>query len=223
MKSAFEYERNLRQVVGGGTVEALGSRKTDIYFSADIETDGPIPGPYSILSIALVYAGSFDGVTFHRPANYDLTFYRELKPISQKFDPEALRVNGLNRDALVFTGERPDHVMTEAFRWVNEIASSGRAVLAAYPLSFDWAWLYWYFTQFSVEGSPFDHSRCYDMKTAYAVKACIPISQAGRSNLLPSLRPMRQHTHHALDDAIEQAEIFANIFEWDGASGQIAR
>jgi predicted nucleotidyltransferase len=28
------------------------------------------------------------------------------------------------------------------------------------------------------------------------------------------LRSRHAHTHHALDDAIEQAEIFANIFEW---------
>ena len=24
----------------------------------------------------------------------------------------------------------------------------------------------------------------------------------------------RRHTHHALDDAIEQAELFANVFTW---------
>src|SRR5262245_56668885 len=33
----------------------------DVYFSADVETDGPIPGPYSMLSFALVQAGRFDG------------------------------------------------------------------------------------------------------------------------------------------------------------------
>jgi hypothetical protein len=29
---------------------------TDIYFSADIEADGPIPGPYSMLSFGLAVA-----------------------------------------------------------------------------------------------------------------------------------------------------------------------
>ena len=33
------------------------------------------------------------------------------------------------------------------------------------------------------------------------------------------LEVARVHTHHALDDAIEQAEIFANVFTWDGHSG----
>ena len=45
--------------------------KVDAYFSADVETDGPIPGPFSILSFAIVYAGSFDGSEFLRPERYD--------------------------------------------------------------------------------------------------------------------------------------------------------
>ena len=55
------------------TVEPTTSRsvkvggRVDTYFSADIETDGPIPGPYSMLSFAIVYAGTFDGNIFTRP------------------------------------------------------------------------------------------------------------------------------------------------------------
>jgi len=55
-----------------------------------------------------------------------------------------------------------------------------------------------------------------EVASALAVKAGIPISEAGRSRLDSSLSSKRQHTHHAVDDAIEQAEIFANIFEWAG-------
>jgi hypothetical protein len=84
------------------------------------------------------------------------------------------------------------------------------------PLSFDWTWLYWYFVRFSRDGSPFEHSRCFDIKTAFAVKSHRPIAEAGRSQLLASLTSKRAHTHHALDDAKEQADIFANLFEWEG-------
>jgi hypothetical protein len=31
------------------------------------------------------------------------------------------------------------------------------------------------------------------------------------------LRPQTRHSHYALDDATEPAEIFANLFEWGGA------
>lgn len=191
----------------------------DAYFSADVETDGPIPGPFSILSFALVYAGSFDGRYFERPVDFEQRFYKELKPISENFEPEALRINGLDRARLSVEGESPEKAMTEACRWVKNVSRTAQPVLVAYPLSFDWSWLYWYFIRFSADGSPFAYSRCFDVKTALAVKARIPISEAGRSRIDPSLQSRHAHTHHAIDDAVEQAEIFAKVFEWEGARG----
>lgn len=196
------------------------SHKSDAYFSADVETDGPIPGPYSILSFALVYAGSFDGRHFQRPDSYEEKLYKELRPISDQFEPEALRVNGLDRARLCLEGQLPENAMTEAARWVRTVAGNAQPVLVAYPLSFDWSWLYWYFVRFSREGSPFAYSRCFDIKTAVAVKAGIPISEAGRSQIDPLLRSRHAHTHHAIDDAIAQAQIFANVFEWEGVHGR---
>jgi hypothetical protein len=198
--------------------QVVQSQQEDVYFSADVETDGPIPGPYSLLSFAIVRAGSFDGRQFKRPDNYDKVFYRELRPISESFQKEALEVNGLDRDRLRVEGMSPERAMTEAFEWINANSGGAKPVLVAYPLSFDWTWLYWYFVQFCKLGSPFDYSRCFDIKTAVAVKAGIPISQAGRSRLDSSLSSKHLHTHHAIDDAIEQAEIFANIFEWAGVN-----
>jgi hypothetical protein len=195
-------------------------RAVDVYFSADVETDGPIPGPYSLLSFALVYAGTFDGQRFTRPSTYSQTLYKELKPISDDYQAEALSINGLDRARLCIEGEEPRAAMTEAALWIKNIAGNAKPVLVAYPLSFDWTWLYWYLIRFSSEGSPFNHSRCFDIKTAFAIKASVPIAQAGRSKLLASLSPRRRHTHNALEDAIEQAEIFANIFQWKGDSGQ---
>ena len=72
----------------------------DVYFSADVETDGPIPGRFSMLSFGMVGAGTFDGIRFERPQNYEATFYRELRPISDEFQDEALQINGLDRDRL---------------------------------------------------------------------------------------------------------------------------
>ena len=192
----------------------------DAYFSADVETDGPIPGPYSMLSFALVYAGTFDGRHFQRPRDYRCSFYRELRPISNNFQPEALQVNGLDREKLCHHGISPEVAMSEACDWVRRVASPGQPVLVAYPLSFDWSWLYWYFVRFSQEGSPFHHSRCFDIKTAFAIKASIPISEAGRPKIFDFLRTAGEHTHNALNDAVEQAEIFANLLEWKGANGR---
>jgi len=194
---------------------------TDVYFSADVETDGPIPGPFSMLSFALVYAGTFDGDTFQRPDSLNsVGFYRELRPISNNFQADALRVNGLDRDRLTLEGQAPDVAMNEAADWIKSLTSGGRPILVAYPLSFDWSWLYWYFISFAKNGSPFSHSQCFDLKTAFAIKARRPIAQSGRSALFSSLRSGREHSHHALDDAFEQADIFANLFEWGGSNGR---
>lgn len=197
----------------GTPTDALAT--TDAYFSADVETDGPIPGPFSMLSFALVYAGSFDGLTFERDRNLDRSFYVELRPIGEQFQAEALAVNRLDRDYLIEHGTEPSQAMTAATDWVRTIAAGRRPILVAYPLSFDWVWLYWYFTAFSTKPSPFNHSGCYDLKTAYAVKGKVPIARAGRDQLLLSLRSCRTHTHRALDDAVEQAELFGKFFDWN--------
>ena len=168
-----------------------------------------------MLSFALVLAGRFDGRAFTRPTHAD-HLYKELKPISDDFEDEALAINRLDRARLLVEGATPAEAMSEAARWVRQVAGTGTPVLVAYPLAFDWAWLYWYFVRFADTGSPFNHSRCYDLKTAFAVKGHRLVSRAGRDELPPELRSAAVHTHHALEDAREQAEIFARIFEWGG-------
>jgi hypothetical protein len=127
-------------------------------------------------------------------------------------------VSGLDRDRLLSEGADPEVAMTEAARWVVGVAGERSPVLIAFPLSFDWSWLWWYFTAFGQDGSPFGFSSCYDIKTAYAVRAGRPIVLSGKSKIPDHLRGSRPHRHHALADAVEQADIFANLMEWDGVS-----
>jgi DNA polymerase III epsilon subunit-like protein len=192
------------------------TKKVDVYFSADVEADGPIPGPYSMLSFAFVVAGTFDGCTFRRALVDSPSFYAELRPISEDFEPEAMAVNGLDRTRLLREGRDPASVMLEATSWIKENANGGTPILVAYPLSFDWTWLYWYFVRFANKRSPFGHSRCFDLKTALAVKGRRTVSMSGHNQVPAELLGTTKHTHNALDDAREQAEIFANLFEWEG-------
>lgn len=187
----------------------------DIYISADIEADGPIPGPYSMLSFGLAVAARFDGNVFEPVEPTQRTFYRELQPISEQFVPEAVAVSGLDREKLKQSGTRPEQAMEEARRWVQEEALGHRPILVGFPLVFDWLFLYWYLERFT-EGSPFDFSSGLDMKTMYQQKARVVVSLAGKEDLPSRLRAKRPHTHNALQDAIEQAEIFVKLFEWKG-------
>ena len=64
---------------------------------------------------------------------------------------------------------------------------------------------------------PLTFSSSIDMKTMFAVKGRRLLSQSGKDDLPGPLRSLRPHTHNALDDAREQAEIFARLFTWSGA------
>jgi hypothetical protein len=68
----------------------------------DIETSGPIPGDYDLLSIGMCLVD--------KPT---VNFYCELKPISNKYDPEALSVTGFNLDILSSTGLLANVAMAE--------------------------------------------------------------------------------------------------------------
>lgn len=167
-----------------------------------------------MLSFGFAVAGRFDGLTFTALDAEAATFYRELKPVSDDFDPAALQVTGLDRDRLISAGAPPELAMREAAAWVDAQAEDHRPVLVGYPVVFDWMFLHWYFVRFFGQ-SPFGFSGALDMKTMYQQKARVSLDEAGRNDR--DLCGGRSHTHNALDDAVEQAEIFARLFEWPGA------
>lgn len=189
--------------------------KTDVYISADVETDGPIPGRYSMLSFGLAVAATFDGQTFASRDPAAATFYRELRPIADDWLPEAVAAAKLDREALVREAAEPSVAMTDAAAWVASVAGDARPVLVAYPVVFDWMFLHWYFVAFAGE-SPFGFSGGLDIKTIYQQKARVTVDQAGRSDLPSELHASRPHTHNARDDAVEQGEIFNKLFNWKG-------
>src|SRR6202044_2582677 len=102
--------------------------------------------------------------------------------------------------------------MNAGAAWVTGGAGDAGPVVVAYPLGFDWMWLYWYFMRFADAGSPFSFSQHLDMKTIYATKARTTVSRSTKRRMPVSLRPSRPHTHNELNDAIEQAELFQKLF-----------
>lgn len=196
--------------------------RPDLYISADIETDGPIPGEFSMLSFGLCVAGLFDGERFLRATGEEReSIYVELKPISSRFETEAMEVNGLDRNRLVTHGADPRQAMRAADKWVRALAPGTRPVLVAYPVAFDWAFLYWYFVKFNGV-SPFGFSSCLDIRTLYQARALTPFDRSSQRSMPSWLLPSNEHTHNARDDALEQAELFSNIFEWalEGSSSE---
>jgi hypothetical protein len=190
--------------------------RSDVYISADVETDGPVPGRHSMLSFGLAVAARYDGQSLEPADPESQTFYRELRPAFDESDPQALAISGLDRSRLLAEGSDPAEAMRAAAAWVIDVARQAHPVMVAFPLAFDWLWLQWHFLRFCPEGSPFSFSSCLDMKTLFWARQGTPIEGAGKDDLPPELRPARRHTHHALDDAIEQAEIFVRLWPRSG-------
>jgi 3' exoribonuclease, RNase T-like len=192
--------------------------RSDVYISADIESDGPVPGRYSMLSLGMCIAGEQDAAGTFRPIQPESArFYRELRPISDEYEQgalDAIRDSGIDRDRLKVEGADPVVAMTEAARWVNDLADGRRPVFVGWPMGYDWMFLQWYFHTFSEVGSPFAFGSALDMKTMVYAATHQVLDLLGKEKLPAELVPDRPHTHHALDDAVEQAELFQNLRRW---------
>ena len=115
------------------------------YVMVDVEADGPIPGDYSMIC--------FGAVVVREGLNQ--VFYSRLKPISEKWIPEALAVSGFSReDTLGF--DDPKNVMENFARWIEE-NTKGRAFFVSDNNGFDWQFINWYFWRFTGR-NPFGHS-----------------------------------------------------------------
>lgn len=185
----------------------------EVYFSVDVEADGPIPGPYSMSSFGMVASAyrTRSGLIVDLDLDADENcLYSELKPISNIFDPEAAAVAGLDRDELILHGKAPEHAMLEAVEFVNFRARSFgqnvRPIFAGYPLAYDWMFMYWYFLNFA-NISPFGHSGAIDMKSYFGAIDNVAIRRIGKRAMPPELKTKRRHTHNALDDARGQGDL----------------
>ena len=201
------------------------SRSTrEAHVSVDVEADGPIPGPFSMVSLGASTAAVRDEAGAIEPLDPDAeTFYRELRPISERWNPDALEISGLSREHLVANGADPAEAMRDFCSWIDEIARANRArpVFAAYPLAFDWQFTYHYLIAYAGR-SPFGHSAHFDMKTAYAVLAGTGVRDAVKRRMPRGLLGSRRHTHKALDDAKGQADLLVSLLTWRAALGELA-
>ncbi len=170
----------------------------EVFISVDIEASGPIPGEYSLLSIGACMVG-----------NTNRTFYVELKPLNNNFAEKAIEVAGLSMDKLKITGEEPRLAMERFEQWIKQAAADNRPVFVAFNATFDWSFTHWYFIKF-LGRDPFGISGL-DIKAYFMGKHHTSWGETIKKNIRSKYPPLTAHTHNALDDAIEQAEIFSKM------------
>ncbi|MFZ5619323.1 MAG: exonuclease domain-containing protein [Pseudomonadota bacterium] len=175
------------------------SGKREVFVSVDVETAGPIPGEFSLLSIGACEV--FD------PTN---TFACELKPINRNADPKALEVAGLSLDELAKTGLDPSEAMRRFKDWLTTVAGvDGSIVFVGFNAPFDWSFVNYYFHRFS-DGNPFGFT-ALDVKALYMGAVGCDWADTRSSKIAERLKPSLKGDHHALHDAQYQAEIFRLI------------
>ncbi len=175
----------------------------ETYLSTDVETDGPIPGPHSMLSFA--------SVAFDQTGSELGSFTRNLEPLAGAAPhPDTMAWWAENQAAWQACRTNlvpPERAMLEYVAWVKSVGA--KPVFVAYPAGFDFLFMYWYLLRFAAE-SPFSHS-ALDLKTYAMALLRKPYRECTKRNMPKHWLPASPHTHVALDDAREQGLLFVNM------------
>jgi DNA polymerase III epsilon subunit-like protein len=168
-------------------------KKMTRYIMVDVETDGPIPGDYSMIAIGAVVVE--DGLS--------RTFKAYLRPISNNYQEEALAVGGFTRIECLKDEKFMDpHEAMGAFGiWINSLGIKS-PIFIADNNGFDWMFVCWYFHHFMGK-NPFGFSS-QNLNSLY---------KGLTKDAFASFKHLRKtkHTHDPVDDAMGNAEALLHM------------
>ncbi len=180
------------------------TREPEIYVSTDIEADGPIPGPYSMLSFASAAYAADKTLLGTYSANLETLPGATTHPKTMEWWRQFPQAWEQCREGT----RAPEAVMPEYLAWLGKLP--GRPVFVGWPATWDFMWIYWYLVRFTGE-RPFRENaldvRSYAMgmrKSEFRLTTRTYLPKRWFDDALP-------HTHVALDDALEQGALFCNM------------
>ena len=180
------------------------SNVPDTWISIDVEASGPTPSTGSLISIGACLA-----------EHPETTFYVELQPDpAVPWSDAAESVHGLSRAHLAAHGLPPERAMVSFGAWIaglEEVRAGARPLFVGFNATFDWMFVADAFWRYA-GANPFGISGL-DIK-AFALGR--HWQSGSRQWGETAKRPLRKrypapenlrHTHNALDDAREQADL----------------
>lgn len=181
------------------THQPLGPSPTECWISVDVETAGPHPSGYSLLSIG--------ACCYDDPA---IGFYVELSPVGDHSDASALAISGLDPDELTRTGTEPAAAMRAFADWLVEVVPEGsRPLFVGFNAGFDWMFVCDYFHRY-LGHNPFGHASI-DIKSLAMGALGVSWRETSLKVLSARLLDGRLLDHDALHDARDQAALLRAV------------
>lgn len=186
------------------------------YISIDIETDGPLIGTNSMLSLG---AAAFSWEMKEPKKSYS-SFEVNLHPLMNGVqDPKTMSEfweKNPKAWKLATTNQLdPDEAIYKFMNWYDSL--TGKKIIAAYPSCFDFAWLRNYVILFTGKDSLGHES--LDIKSLASGILKKPFNEVKTSKMPDSWRDKRSRVaHKAIDDAIAQGVLLMNMLEELGLS-----
>jgi DNA polymerase III epsilon subunit-like protein len=169
------------------------------FVSVDVETAGPNPGDYALLSIGACLV-----------AVPETSFYVELQPDRSAQTPEAAAVHGLSMEALAAHARPPAEAMADFAAWLEQaVPPPEKPIFVAFNAPFDWMFVNEYFHRY-LGHNPFGHS-ALDIKSYYMGRYQVRWRESGFRYVAENIPDEKPLSHHALEDARDQARIFCRI------------
>lgn len=177
-----------------------GAAADELLVSVDVETSGPSPSTGSLLAIGACLIDD--------PA---AAVYIELQPLAGlPWSEDAARIHRLDRARLEREGLPAAAAMERLAGWLGQVANGRRPVFVAFNAPFDWMFVDDYFQRF-VGHNPFGIA-ALDMKAYYMGRARVERwAETTHDHVKRYLGVAVAHTHDALADAREQAQLMRRL------------
>ena len=186
---------------------------TTIYVVCDIEADGPIPGPNSMISLGAVAVDKFG-------TNYG-EFEINLLPLDNA-RPHPITIKWFKEnapEAYEYTQQNsvsPKKAMNLFGDWLLTLPYP--RLMAAHPAPFDFMWVNWYIHTFlddKLKNPPFTYpffsKGAFDIQTYAVAVLKKSYTEIKRENYPKELHDNSKHSHRAIDDAREYAHFLIKL------------
>ena len=168
-----------------------------VYFCVDVESDGPIPGEYSMVCFGAVVI-DFNNLQFPLP-----TYYGEVAPISPNWIAESLAISKITR-LQHESFENSADAMTRFLSFINQHTENGtkRPIFISDNNGYDWSFINWYLWKYTNQ-NPF----------GWSSGSINWLYKGITKNFYTSFKHLRKtkHTHNPVDDAMGNAESFIEM------------